>query len=103
MLFKSINLHSDETRIANSSCPTPATVTSTNEHLPFPTDLVFALAQQLLLAQVVDAQVFADADEDAALERRDGAGHVVRRRLVQQLQLFACDENALHNEQIYHF
>ena len=52
-------------------------------------DLIFTLAQQLLLAVVVDPQVPADADEQSALERRDGRRDVVDLGPMNQLQLVA--------------
>lgn len=52
--------------------------------------LVLTLAQQLLFAEVVDPQQFADSDQDSALERRDGQGHVLHGGLpiTTLIQLF---------------
>ena len=52
--------------------------------------LVLALAQQLLLAHVVDAQQVADGDEHAALEGVYGHWHVLDGRAMQQLEALAA-------------
>mmetsp|Transcript_23153 Transcript_23153/g.78133 ORF Transcript_23153/g.78133 Transcript_23153/m.78133 type:complete len:545 (+) Transcript_23153:231-1865(+) len=49
--------------------------------------LELRLAQQLLRAHLVDAQPATDADEHAAAERRDGGGHVLHLRLVDEVEL----------------
>ena len=53
------------------------------------TDLVLALAQQLLLAEVVDAQVSPDPDKYPALERHDRRGNVVHLRAVNKLEFLS--------------
>lgn len=53
--------------------------------------LVFTFPEHLLFAQVVDAKQFTDADENPALKGADGAGNVIHRCLVQQLQLVVVD------------
>jgi len=57
--------------------------------------LVLRLAQQLLLAEVVQPQRLADARDEPALEREERLGHLVALGLVQELERTALVDDAV--------
>ena len=59
-------------------------------------DLGLAFAQELLHAQIVDAQVCADAGEEAALEGEEGEGRLLDAGLVDEFEVAAFVLEAIH-------